>query len=53
MIRLPSAAATQVATNTASRSMPVSARMLGLTKAMYAMVRNVVTPARISRRTVV
>ncbi|MNY50135.1 hypothetical protein D3C86_1856180 [compost metagenome] len=44
----PSAAARQVATNTASRSMPVEDRMSGLTKMMYDIVRNVVRPATIS-----
>jgi hypothetical protein len=44
MINVPMAAARQVATNTASFGTPASPRMLGLTKMMYAMVRNVVTP---------
>ncbi|SOZ62444.1 hypothetical protein CBM2614_B10243 [Cupriavidus taiwanensis] len=51
MISVPIAAATQVATNTASLGMPASPRMEGLTKMMYAIVRNVVMPARISVRT--
>ncbi len=51
MISVPSAAATQVATNTASFGMPASPRMVGLTKMMYAIVRKVVTPASISVRT--
>ncbi|MNI86312.1 hypothetical protein D3C73_1433980 [compost metagenome] len=49
----PSAAARQVATKTASRSMPVDERMSGLTKMMYDIVRNVVRPATISVRAVV
>ncbi len=44
----PSAAARQVATNTALRSMPVDDRMSGFTKMMYDIVRNVVRPATIS-----
>ncbi|SOY69582.1 hypothetical protein CBM2589_A90917 [Cupriavidus taiwanensis] len=51
MISVPIAAATQVATNTASLGMPASPRIEGLTKMMYAIVRNVVMPARISVRT--
>jgi hypothetical protein len=46
--RLPAAAEMQVAAVTAARGMPVSLRMAGLTKTMYAMVMNVVSPARIS-----
>ncbi|MCY1365308.1 hypothetical protein D9M69_521480 [compost metagenome] len=49
----PSAAARQVATNTALRSMPVDDRMSGLTKMMYDIVRNVVRPATSSVRAVV
>ncbi|KAG1078745.1 hypothetical protein G6F40_016589 [Rhizopus arrhizus] len=49
----PSAAARQVATKTASRSMPVDDRMSGLTKMMYDIVRKVVRPATISVRAVV
>ncbi|CFO74714.1 Uncharacterised protein [Bordetella pertussis] len=53
MISEPRAAARQVATNTALRSMPVLDRMSGFRKMMYDMVRNVVSPATISVRTVV
>src|SRR5690606_20869809 len=53
MISDPSAAARQVATNTALRSMPVEDRMSGLTKMMYDIVRNVVRPATISVRALV
>ncbi|SPC19926.1 hypothetical protein CT19431_MP70059 [Cupriavidus taiwanensis] len=51
MISVPIAAATHVATNTASLGIPASPRIDGLTKMMYAIVRNVVIPARISVRT--
>ena len=50
---LPKAAQRQVAMVTEARSMPVWARMEGFTKMMYAIVMNVVSPARISVRHVV
>ena len=46
------AADRQVAAATAGTGMPASLRMSGFTKTMYAMVRNVVAPARISVRQV-
>ncbi|MCY1305339.1 hypothetical protein D9M68_811560 [compost metagenome] len=51
MISVPIAAATQVATKTASLGIPASPRIDGLTKMMYAIVRKVVMPARTSVRT--
>ena len=42
------AAAQQVATNTAPLSIPASASIDGLTKIIYAIVKNVVKPAIIS-----
>ena len=48
--KLPAAAERHVAAVTAARGMPVSCRMAGLTKTMYAIVMNVVNPARISVR---
>ena len=44
----PTAAPKQVAVTKAPASMPVSDKMLGLTAMMYAMVRNVVRPAKSS-----
>ena len=52
-MRVPTMAAKAVDVNTALVSMPCDARlekMLGLTARIYAMVRNVVTPAIISVR---
>ena len=46
----PNAADRQVAAVTAGRGTPAAARIAGFTSTMYAMVRNVVTPARISVR---
>jgi hypothetical protein len=51
--RLPNAAERQVAAVTAAAGMPVSLKIEGFTKMMYAIVRNVVRPARISVRKVV
>src|SRR5215467_9230053 len=53
MQRLPNAAERHVAAVTAVNGMPASCRMEGLTKTMYAIVMNVVSPARISVRHVV
>src|ERR1700730_2793140 len=50
IIRLPNAAAKQVAAVTAAIGIPASNRMDGFTKTMYAIVMNVVAPARISVR---
>ena len=44
------AADRQVAAATAGTGIPASLRMPGFTNTMYAMVRNVVAPARISVR---
>src|SRR5471030_228800 len=46
--KLPAAAERQVAAVTAANGIPASCRMAGLTKTMYAIVMNVVNPARIS-----
>src|SRR4051794_11541119 len=46
--KLPAAAERQVAAVTAARGMPVSWRIAGFTKMLYAIVMNVVKPARIS-----
>ena len=46
----PKAAQRQVAMVTAAMGIPVSARIEGFTKMMYAIVINVVSPARISVR---
>ena len=46
--KLPTAAEMQVAAVTPASGIPVSCRMEGFTKTMYAMVMNVVNPARIS-----
>src|SRR5580765_4690101 len=46
--KLPMAAERQVAAVTAASGMPVSCRMAGLTKTIYAIVMKVVKPARIS-----
>jgi hypothetical protein len=51
MMAEPSAPARQVATNTEPWSMPVVERICGLTNTMYAIVRNVVSPASNSVRT--
>ena len=48
MRQLPTAAEMHVAAVTAASGMPVSCRMAGLTKTMYAIVMKVVNPARIS-----
>src|SRR5262245_54432440 len=48
-----SAVARQVATRTAPKSMPAALRTAGCTNTIYAIVRNVVTPASTSVRTVV
>lgn len=48
IIRLPNAAEMQVAAVTAASGIPASCRIDGFTKTMYAMVMNVVKPARIS-----
>ena len=45
---LPKAAQKQVAATTAWNGIPVSCRIDGFTKTMYAMVTNVVAPASIS-----
>src|SRR5687768_18265456 len=50
IMMLPSAADKHVAATTAVNGMPVSARMDGFTKMMYAIVTKVVNPARISVR---
>src|SRR5690625_2206693 len=50
MVKVPTTAAKQVATNTAPRSMPVLERMSGLTKMMYDMVKKVVMPRSEERR---
>ena len=47
------AEARQVAVSTAPPSIPAADITVGCTKMMYAIVRNVVTPARTSRRMVV
>src|SRR3954451_24065978 len=52
MRKLPKAAERQVAAVTAARGMPVSCSIDGFTKTMYAMVTDVVKPARISVRQV-
>ena len=46
--KLPAAAERQVAAVTAASGMPVSWRMAGLTKTIYAIVMKVVKPARTS-----
>jgi len=46
----PNAAERQVAAVTAGSGMPVFSRIDGLTTTMYAMVKNVVTPASTSVR---
>ena len=46
------AAASAVATATASNGIPAADRIAGLTKTMYAIVRNVTTPPSTSVRTV-
>src|SRR5262249_23205257 len=53
IVRLPNAAHRQVAATTAVIGIPVSCRIAGFTKMMYAMVTNVVAPARISVRQLV
>ena len=45
---LPNAADRHVAATTAVNGIPVSRRIVGFTKTMYAIVMNVVAPARIS-----
>src|SRR5438045_3604617 len=50
MRRLPTAAEMQVAAVTAASGMPLSWRIDGFTKMMYAIVMKVVNPARISVR---
>ncbi len=47
---LPKAAHKHVAATTAASGIPVSCRIAGFTKMMYAMVMKVVHPARISVR---
>ena len=46
IMKLPNAAEIQVAAVTAARGMPASCRIWGFTRTMYAIVMNVVTPAR-------
>ena len=53
MRKLPNAAERHVAAVTAPKGMPASCRIAGLTKTMYAIVMNVVMPARISVRQLV
>jgi hypothetical protein len=48
----PMAADRQVAAATAATGIPAALNMSGFTNTMYAMVRNVVAPARISVRNV-
>src|SRR4051794_22148744 len=50
--KLPIAAEIHVAAVTAESGMPVSCRIAGFTNTIYAIVMNVVTPARISVRQV-
>jgi hypothetical protein len=50
IVRLPNAAERHVAAVTAATGIPVSDRMDGFTKMMYAIVMNVVNPASISVR---